>query len=117
MNLDQIEAQWQIIKGQFRERFGKLTDDDLQTVAGKKDQLVGMIQKQYAVSKEKAEQDLKEFVSNIDLTKIRAAGATVVSKITEGASKTIGKVAPELVAKPAAPSVQCAEPKEKPKAS
>ncbi|NBQ52418.1 MAG: hypothetical protein EBU49_02390 [Proteobacteria bacterium] len=53
MNLDQIEAQWQIIKGQFRERFGKLTDGDLQTVAEKNDQLVGMIQKQYGVTKKK----------------------------------------------------------------
>jgi uncharacterized protein YjbJ (UPF0337 family) len=43
MNWDQIEGKWKQFTGSARERWGKLTDDDWQTIAGKKDQLIGRI--------------------------------------------------------------------------
>lgn len=41
MNWDQVEGKWKRLKGSVKERWGKLTDDDLDTIAGKRDQLAG----------------------------------------------------------------------------
>ncbi len=61
MNWDQIEGKWTQVKGQAKERWGKLTDDDLDRIAGKRDQLVGKLQEAYGKSKAEAEKDAKEF--------------------------------------------------------
>jgi uncharacterized protein YjbJ (UPF0337 family) len=55
MNWDQIEGQWKQFTGSAREKWGKLTDDDIQTLTGKKDQLVGKIQERYGIAKAEAE--------------------------------------------------------------
>jgi uncharacterized protein YjbJ (UPF0337 family) len=61
MNWDQIEGQWKQTKGQVKEQWGKLTDDDLTTINGKRDQLVGKVQERYGVAREKAEEQVGEF--------------------------------------------------------
>src|SRR5262249_37796197 len=60
MNWDQIEGKWKQVTGSVKARWGKLTDDDLQVIAGHKDQLVGRIQERYGIRKEKAEQQVEE---------------------------------------------------------
>ncbi len=62
MNWDQIQGDWKRFKGQIRERWGKLTDDELDTINGKRDQLIGQLQKRYGQSREQAERDLDDFV-------------------------------------------------------
>ena len=47
MNSDQMQGKWKQIKGSVKERWGKLTDDDVQTLTGQKDRLVGKIQERY----------------------------------------------------------------------
>jgi uncharacterized protein YjbJ (UPF0337 family) len=61
MNWDQIEGKWKQTKGQVKEQWGKLTDDDLTTINGKRDQLVGKVQERYGVAKEKAEEQVSTF--------------------------------------------------------
>jgi uncharacterized protein YjbJ (UPF0337 family) len=61
MNWDQIEGNWKQLSGKAKERWGKLTDDDLTRIAGKKDQLVGVIQERYGIKKEEAQKELDEF--------------------------------------------------------
>ncbi len=61
MNSDQIEGNWKQFSGKVKEKWGKLTDDDLTRIAGKKDQLVGMIQERYGIKKEEAQKELDEF--------------------------------------------------------
>jgi len=61
MNWDQIAGKWKQFKGGVREKWGKLTDDDLDVIAGKRDQLLGVIQEKYGITKEAAEQELKEW--------------------------------------------------------
>jgi uncharacterized protein YjbJ (UPF0337 family) len=56
MNWDQVQGQWKQIKGSAREKWGKLTDDDLQIIAGQKDKLVGRLQERYGLTKEIAEE-------------------------------------------------------------
>lgn len=62
MNWDQIEGKWKQYSGRFREKWGKLTDDDWQVVAGKKDQLVGRIQERYGMAREQAQREVDDFV-------------------------------------------------------
>jgi uncharacterized protein YjbJ (UPF0337 family) len=64
MNWDTIEGQWKQFRGKVREQWGKLTDDDLDVVAGKRDQLAGVIQRKYGVAKEEAERQVDEFATS-----------------------------------------------------
>lgn len=61
MNWDQIAGNWQQMKGQIRERWGELTDDDLETVRGRRDQFEGLLQKKLGVAKEEAKRQIDEF--------------------------------------------------------
>jgi uncharacterized protein YjbJ (UPF0337 family) len=62
MNLDQVEGKWKQYKGSFKEKWGKLTDSDLDVVAGKRDQLVGKVQERYGIAKEEAQKEVDEYV-------------------------------------------------------
>ena len=55
MNWDQIEGKWKQLTGSAHERWGKFTDDDVQTLTGQKDNLVGKIQERYGIAREEAE--------------------------------------------------------------
>jgi len=61
MNWDQIEGKWKQFAGKTKERWGKLTDDDIDVIKGKKDQLVGRIQERYGIAREEAEKQVHEF--------------------------------------------------------
>jgi uncharacterized protein YjbJ (UPF0337 family) len=61
MNWDQIEGNWKQFKGKVREKWGKLTDDDIQVIGGKKDKLIGKLQEKYGIAQEEAEAELKRF--------------------------------------------------------
>jgi len=58
MNTDQIQGNWKQLKGKIKEKWGKLTDDDLTIINGQKDQLVGKLQERYGYTKEQAERSL-----------------------------------------------------------
>lgn len=60
MNWNKIQGQWNQIKGNIREAFGELTDDDLAEVAGERDQLIGKLQERYGYSEEEAERRVDE---------------------------------------------------------
>jgi uncharacterized protein YjbJ (UPF0337 family) len=65
MNWDQIQGNWIQMTGKVKEKWGKLTDDDLTTIAGKRDQLVGLLQQRYGYAKEKIEKELNDFTRNL----------------------------------------------------
>lgn len=58
MNWDRIEGNWKQFKGIARQQWGKLTDDQLDVISGKRDLLAGKIQEAYGVSKDEAEKQL-----------------------------------------------------------
>jgi uncharacterized protein YjbJ (UPF0337 family) len=62
MNWDQVEGKWKQYKGHVKEKWGKLTDDDLDVIDGKRQQLVGKIQEHYGLAKDAAEKQADEFV-------------------------------------------------------
>jgi uncharacterized protein YjbJ (UPF0337 family) len=61
MNWDQIQGNWKQITGHAKEQWGKLTDDDFDVVAGRREQLAGKIQERYGVAKEEAEKQIAEW--------------------------------------------------------
>ncbi len=61
MNKDTFEGNWMQFKGAVKEKWGKLTDDDLDVISGKRDQLLGKIQERYGLAREAAEQQLQAF--------------------------------------------------------
>ena len=62
MNEDILKGKWKEIKGGVKEKWGKLTDDDLAVVEGNKDKLLGILQQKYGYAKDKAEQEYKDFI-------------------------------------------------------
>jgi len=61
MNSDQMKGKWKQIKGSVKERWGKLTDDDLDVIDGQHDQLVGKIQERYGIAREAAQKQVEEW--------------------------------------------------------
>ena len=61
MNWDRIEGQWKQMKGSVKERWGKLTDDDLNVIGDKKDQLVGRLQERYGIAKDEAQTQVDDW--------------------------------------------------------
>jgi len=55
MNKDQISGNWKQLTGKVKEQWGKLTDDDLTAMEGRRDQLIGRIQERYGIAREQAE--------------------------------------------------------------
>jgi uncharacterized protein YjbJ (UPF0337 family) len=66
MNTDQAAGKWKQIKGKVREKWGDLTDDDLQRAAGGREQFVGLLQERYGMAKEQAEKQVDEMMSSVD---------------------------------------------------
>jgi uncharacterized protein YjbJ (UPF0337 family) len=65
MAWDRVNGNWRRVKWKVKEKWGKLTDDDLDVIAGKKDQLVGKLRKRYGYEKAQAEKELNEFRNSL----------------------------------------------------
>ncbi|WP_193126638.1 CsbD family protein [Klebsiella aerogenes] len=61
MNKDEISGNWKQLKGKAKEQWGKLTDDDMTVIEGKRDQLVGKIQERYGYAKDQAEKVVSDW--------------------------------------------------------
>ena len=72
MNWDQIEGNWKQLKGAVREHWGDLTDDDLDQIAGRREQFVGRIQARYGTERAQAEREVDDFVTNLREPSYRA---------------------------------------------
>ncbi len=66
MNMDQIKGDWKQIQGKVKAKWGKLTDDDMTVIEGKRDELAGKIQERYGMAKEAAQKELDEFCKALD---------------------------------------------------
>jgi uncharacterized protein YjbJ (UPF0337 family) len=65
MNWDQIQGKWTQMKGSVKQQWGKLTDDDLEVIAGSRDKLVGRLQERYGIKKEQAQQQLDAWTQTV----------------------------------------------------
>jgi len=64
MNWDVFEGKWKQSMGKVTVKWGKLTDDDVTAVNGKREQLVGKIQERYGLAKDTAEKQVDEFIQS-----------------------------------------------------
>lgn len=65
MNWDQLQGKWKELKGKARSKWAKLTDDDIETISGKKDMLLGRLQQRYGMKKDDAEREVDEWISGL----------------------------------------------------
>ncbi len=61
MNKDELGGNWKQFKGKAKEKWGKLTDDDMTVIEGKRDQLVGKIQERYGYAKDEADKEVTDW--------------------------------------------------------
>jgi len=66
MNWDSIEGSWKEFMGNVKEQWGKLTDDELREIAGKRDRLAGIIQKKYGMAKDDVEAQIAKFEKRLE---------------------------------------------------
>jgi uncharacterized protein YjbJ (UPF0337 family) len=66
MNWDRIEGNWKQLKGKVRETWGRLTDDELEKIAGTRDKLVGSLQNSYGIAKDEAEKQITDFETKVE---------------------------------------------------
>ena len=65
MNWDRIEGNWKQLSGKVQEKWGKLTNNHVDVMAGKRDQLAGKIQEVYGVGKDEANRQIDEFAASV----------------------------------------------------
>jgi len=66
MNWDRIEGNWKQVVGKVKVQWAKLTDDDLEIVSGRRDQLAGKIQERYGVAKDHADKQVSDWLKKAD---------------------------------------------------
>ncbi len=64
MNWDIIEGKWKQLTGSAKERWGKLTDDELDQIDGKREQLAGKLQEKYGIARDEAEKQIDEWMKD-----------------------------------------------------
>lgn len=62
---DQVAGNWKQVRGEVRKAWGKLTDDDLEQIAGERDILVGRVQQRYGIAKEDANRQIDEWANKL----------------------------------------------------
>jgi uncharacterized protein YjbJ (UPF0337 family) len=65
MNKEQLQGGWKQLEGMIKTKWGKLTEDDLKVIEGKRDLLAGKLQERYGYAKEKAQKELEEFCNTL----------------------------------------------------
>jgi uncharacterized protein YjbJ (UPF0337 family) len=89
MNTDTFEGQWRQMRGEIRSWWGRLTDNDLEKVAGKKDRLIGTLQEKYGYTREAAQQEIDRRLREYD-ERMRTFSSTKSAETTRQPSQDIG---------------------------
>jgi uncharacterized protein YjbJ (UPF0337 family) len=64
MNWDQVAGKWKQVRGSVRQQWGKLTDDDLEQIAGNRDKFVGVLQERYGIAKDEAQRQADDWLKS-----------------------------------------------------
>lgn len=65
MNKDQFQGAWKMLSGKVKEKWGKLTDDEITRINGRRETLIGLLQQKYGYAKERAEEELTRFETQL----------------------------------------------------
>ena len=66
MNSDILSGKWKQLRGELRETWGEITDDELDQISGKRDKLVGKLQEKYGYTRMEAEAEVDRFLNRVD---------------------------------------------------
>ncbi len=69
INQDVLEGKWKQVRGQVKQQWGKLTDNQLDRIKGRTEELVGLLQENYGYTQERAQKEVDDFVQRIDKMK------------------------------------------------
>jgi uncharacterized protein YjbJ (UPF0337 family) len=69
MNWDAVEGNWKQIKGRVREQWGRLTNDEVDVIAGRRDKLIGKLQEHYGIAREEAERQIREWADMLEVSR------------------------------------------------
>lgn len=65
MNWDMVQGSWKQFKGKVKTKWAKLTDDDMDAIDGKREELVGRLQQRYGMKKDEAEKELDRWIQKM----------------------------------------------------
>jgi uncharacterized protein YjbJ (UPF0337 family) len=71
MNTDVLQGKWEQLRGDVKTNWGKLTDNDLDVIAGRRDKLEGMLREKYGYTKEKVQEEVDTYLEDLDDTSSR----------------------------------------------
>jgi uncharacterized protein YjbJ (UPF0337 family) len=66
MNWDRVEGNWKQFKGKVKEQWGKLTDDQIDQIEGRREKLAGLLQEEYGIAADQAERDIDFWTSRLN---------------------------------------------------
>jgi uncharacterized protein YjbJ (UPF0337 family) len=90
MNKDQFQGAWKQLAGKVKEKWGKLTDDDIARINGKREALIGLIQQKYGIAKERAEEELTRFEETVGSGASRSSSSMGSNPSNAGPSSNQG---------------------------
>ena len=70
MSWDQVQSKWMQMRGSLRHRWGRLTEDDLDVIAGNRDIFIGRVQERYSISRDEARQRIEEWLQPLQEQKV-----------------------------------------------
>ena len=97
MDWDRLEGDWKQLRGKVKERWGKLTDDDLAVIKGRRAQLEGKIQERYGYAKSQARREIEDWYRSTEshladeIDTIRTEIQNLTSTVGRIANKQIGR--------------------------
>jgi uncharacterized protein YjbJ (UPF0337 family) len=69
INQDVLEGKWKQVRGKVKQQWGKLTDNQLDRISGRSEELIGLLQENYGYSKQRAQQEVDDFVRKFEKEK------------------------------------------------
>jgi len=69
VNQDILQGKWKQVKGQAKQQWGKLTDNQLDRIEGRTEELVGLVQEAYGYSRERAQKEVDDFAHRVEMEK------------------------------------------------
>ena len=69
MNWESVEGNWKEFKGRVREQWGRLTNDEVDVIGGRRDRLVGKLQEHYGIAREEAERQVREWTDMLEVSR------------------------------------------------
>lgn len=69
MNWETVQGNWKEFRGRVREQWGRLTNDEVDVIEGRRDKLVGKLQEHYGIAREEAERQVREWTDMLEVSR------------------------------------------------